>query len=186
MKGTFKSISENVKVMTPRTKQREIKKITSNLPEVYNKYFFTVDKDGTKHMQQQPITNLKKPFSLNQNQKQLQNAEQQQITSTNVSLGQNSQNKSVFQKTPRGVINVYSRKVSLGDELPVNPASDGEDASYALDSPTKSYLTKQNIMVTPDEGRQTEAKQQTLYRGSKIDESDFGPSQSLYGQNNGH
>ena len=72
MKGTFKSISDNVKVMTPRTKQREIKKITSNLPEVYNKYFFTVDQDGTKHMQQQPITNLKKPFSLNQNQKQLQ------------------------------------------------------------------------------------------------------------------
>ena len=51
MKEAVKSISENVKVMTPRTKQREIKRITSNLPEVYNKYFFTVDKDGTKHMQ---------------------------------------------------------------------------------------------------------------------------------------
>ena len=43
MNDTFKSISEKVTVMTPRTKQREVKKITSNLPEVYNKYFFTVD-----------------------------------------------------------------------------------------------------------------------------------------------
>ena len=61
---TFKSIGENVKAMTPRTKQREIKRITSNLPEVYNKYFFTVDNDGTKHMQQSTITNLKRPFDL--------------------------------------------------------------------------------------------------------------------------
>lgn len=41
MNETFKSISDAAKVMTPRTKQREIKRITSNLPEVYNKYFFT-------------------------------------------------------------------------------------------------------------------------------------------------
>ena len=41
MNETFKSISDANKVMTPRTKQREIKRITSNLPEVYNKYFFT-------------------------------------------------------------------------------------------------------------------------------------------------
>ena len=50
MNETFKSISDANKVMTPRTKQREIKRITSNLPEVYNKYFFTQDKDGVKHM----------------------------------------------------------------------------------------------------------------------------------------
>lgn len=28
--------------MTPKTRQREIKRITSNLPEVYNRYFMTM------------------------------------------------------------------------------------------------------------------------------------------------
>lgn len=44
---TVKSISGDMGPqhtrMTPRTRQREIKRITSNLPEVYNRYFFTED-----------------------------------------------------------------------------------------------------------------------------------------------
>ena len=44
--------------MTPKTKQREIKRITSNLPEVYNRYFFNADKDEktTDQLRQQKIT----------------------------------------------------------------------------------------------------------------------------------
>ena len=42
---TLKSTAVDAKSMTPKTKQREIKRITSNLPEVYNRYFFNAEKD---------------------------------------------------------------------------------------------------------------------------------------------
>ena len=85
MRETIRLIDESVKVMTPKTKQREVLRITSNLPEVYSKYFYTANE--TDPMQ-------KKPFSLNKNQKEL-NKDPNSQTQT-----------SKFKKSPRGTDNM--------------------------------------------------------------------------------
>ena len=85
MRETIRLIDESVKVMTPKTKQREVLRITSNLPEVYSKYFYTANEADPMQ---------KKPFSLNKNQKEL-NKDPNSQTQT-----------SKFKKSPRGTDNM--------------------------------------------------------------------------------
>ena len=52
-----------------------------------------------------------------------------------------------FQKTPRGIMNVYSRRVEIDPnendyDFPLNMASDGDVPTEDLGSPAKSWLTK--------------------------------------------
>ena len=91
MRETIRLIDESVKVMTPKTKQREVMRITSNLPEVYSKYFYATDDKG-------PLQ--KKPFSLNKTQKEFNKDPNQTTTSK-------------FMKTPRGTNNMQSRRVYI-------------------------------------------------------------------------
>ena len=56
--------------------QNDFKRITSNLPEVYNKYFFTTQEEGKPNqskriskMNETSPADLKKGFSLNKTQK---------------------------------------------------------------------------------------------------------------------
>ena len=64
---------QGAKVIKPKTRQREIKRITSNLPEVYNRYFMTMGPSNTKkeelNLNSQSKLDLKIGFSLNKTQK---------------------------------------------------------------------------------------------------------------------
>ena len=57
--------------MTPKTRQREVNRITSNLPEVYNRYFMTMGpEDKLKLSNASPSDiDIKGGFSLNKTQK---------------------------------------------------------------------------------------------------------------------
>ena len=137
MRETIRLIDESVKVMTPNTKQREVMRITSNLPEVYSKYFYQGEEQDSMQ---------KKPFSLNKTQKEL-------------NKGPNTQTNK-FQKTPRGTDNMQSRRIYYDEDSKLNFTSDdmlGTEPLNSIDSPTKSFLLrKQRTLANQDDGRATD------------------------------
>ena len=65
--------------MSMEQHREKVRRITSNLPEVYNKYFFTAKGEHSRNKlgnqtQQQFTIGMKKGFSLNRTQKDYQNA----------------------------------------------------------------------------------------------------------------
>ena len=130
--------------LSPAARQQEIKRITSNLPEVYNKYFFTAtdeitaaaaaakaskDKAKNKMNETSPaaLTVIKKGFSLSKNQKEEQinantGANPAEANSKIKDLTEQAQgtikqylNKNVFHKTMQGSFTGFRRKVPLDE-----------------------------------------------------------------------
>ena len=88
MASTFRTTIKNVtsetsdaltKEASLEAQREKVRRITSNLPEVYNKYFFTAKDEHSRNKlgnqtQQQFTIGMKKGFSLNRTQKDYQNA----------------------------------------------------------------------------------------------------------------
>ena len=130
----MKSLTNDAE-MDPLKRQKEIQRITSNLPEVYNRFFQTVDLDekgkkGKKatsrdQMAETSPTKLgvSKGFSLNKTQKdEMMRDNDKSVTQTKMNeTGKPSlkhyKNKNVFQKTVNSNFGGFRRKVAVEDEV---------------------------------------------------------------------
>ena len=114
----------------PGTRQNEIKRITSNLPEVYNRYFFTNgEQDRHAKMNETSPAKLggkKNAFSLNRTQKDSirqvgESSEMQMLANQTAKHSlKHYANKNVFQKTLHGS---FKRKVAVEEEKSVEDVS---------------------------------------------------------------
>lgn len=126
--------------MTPDTRRNEIKRITSNLPEVYNRYFFTMGAgdafnesklaSGTQQEQLSPTGHGKKKnaFSLNKTQKDSirhvgEGSEMTMLANQTAKQSlRHYANKNVFQKTVDGG---FKRKLAVDDSKEQQEFEDG-------------------------------------------------------------
>jgi hypothetical protein len=119
--------------LSPGERQKEIKRITSNLPEVYNKYFFTMGADQNsklnlegskdplaKTTQSPKQLGMSKGFSLNKTQKNSlrvadvsTNEDLLRATETQKNSLKQYLDKGVFQKTTNGGRKGFRRKVAV-------------------------------------------------------------------------